>query len=97
MNDETKLADPTEVARAIELWNGLTEEQIKHSDPFNGRTGRSGAAAYNFLLLTTAGRVWTQPMLDRALPEMQNFVTAYTIQIRPPVPLTRHPPVSFQI
>ena len=72
---ENILVSKQEIQRAIVLWNSLSLPDIKRSDPFRGRTGRSSAAAYNFLLLATAGRVWNQQVLDSALPQMTNFET----------------------
>ena len=56
----------------IKLWNELTPQETAVDDPIGGHTGQSGAAAYNFLLLATSGRIWMQVWFKDALKDMTN-------------------------
>lgn len=70
-------ATPIEIEKAVQLWNRLPPDEVKNGqkDPFNGNIGRKAAAAMNFLLLATAGRLWKQEFLEEPLSQMLNHAT----------------------
>jgi hypothetical protein len=69
---DAKLVSKAEIDTAVALWNALSSEEITTTDPFGGKLGRSGAAAYNFLLLATFPRKWKEPFLVNAAKQMKN-------------------------
>ena len=69
---ESRLVRMSEINTAITLWDRLTAEEIAHNDPFGGQLGRSGASAYNFLLLATSCRTWMESYLEDAVKRMKN-------------------------
>jgi len=70
--NEVRLVLKSEINTAIKLWDCLTAEEITHDDPFGGQLGRSGASAYNFLLLATSRRTWLESFLEDAVKCMKN-------------------------
>lgn len=65
----------SEIDRAVSLWDCLSEKEIACHDPFGGYLGRSGASAYNFLMLATASRTWIEDYLENAVKRMTNHRT----------------------
>jgi len=68
-----RLVRKSEIDAAIALWNALSEEETGSKDPFNGYLGRSGASAYNFLMLATAYPIWMEEWLVEAITKMTNY------------------------
>lgn len=67
-----RLVRKSEIDAAIKLWDSLSAEEVAGDDPFGGQLGRSGASAYNFLLLATASRTWMETYLEEAVKRMRN-------------------------
>jgi hypothetical protein len=74
MNNDNpaRLVRKSEIDAAIKLWDSLSPEEVAGDDPFGGQLGRSGASAYNFLLLATASRTWMETYLEEAVKRMKN-------------------------
>jgi len=70
--NEPRLVRKSEIEAAIKLWDSLTDEEVACDDPFGGQLGRSGASAYNFLLLATSSRTWMESYLEEAVKRMRN-------------------------
>lgn len=68
-----RLVQMSEINAAVNLWNSLSTEEIACDDPFGGQLGRSGASAYNFLLLATSRRAWMEAYLENEVKRMRNY------------------------